>query len=79
MTISNIIGSIGVALLLLAYFLSLFRWISQQSNLYAALNIVGAGLSCYASLMIGFMPFVILEGIWAIVALIGLFRKPVTA
>jgi hypothetical protein len=75
MSTSNIIASIGVALLLIAYFLNLFKLLSQESRAYGLLNVVGAGLACYASLMIGFLPFVILEGIWGIVALIGMFRK----
>jgi hypothetical protein len=39
-----------------------------------ALNLVGAGLACYSSWLIGFMPFVVLEGVWAIAALAGLAR-----
>jgi hypothetical protein len=72
---SDIIGSIGVALLLIAYFMNLFKLIGQESKVYGILNVAGAGLACYASLMIGFIPFVVLEGMWAIVALIGMLRK----
>jgi hypothetical protein len=75
MRISDIIGSVGVALLLIAYFLNLFKLLGQNSKVYGTLNIAGAGLACYASLMIRFIPFVILEGMWAVVALIGMFRK----
>ncbi|HEX5315941.1 MAG TPA: hypothetical protein VFX22_04745 [Candidatus Kapabacteria bacterium] len=75
MSKSDIIGSAGVALLLIAYFLNLFKQLGQESKAYGILNLVGAGLACYASLMIGYIPFVILEGIWAIVALIAMFRK----
>lgn len=75
MTTSDIIGSIGVALLLIAYFLSLFNLLGQKSRTYGLLNVAGAGLACYASLRIGFIPFVILEGTWAIVALVGMLRN----
>lgn len=71
---SVIVGSTGVLLLLLAFFLNLFEILMQDTKTYAILNIVGAGLSCYASVLISYMPFVILEGTWAIVALIGLIR-----
>ena len=75
MRTSDIIGSVGVALLLVAYFMNLFKLLGQESKTYGILNVAGAGLACYASLMIAFIPFVILEGIWALVALIGMFRK----
>ena len=75
MTTSDIIGSIGVALLLIAYFMNLFKLLGQESKVYGIMNVAGAGLACYASVMIGFIPFVILEGMWAIVALIGMLRK----
>ena len=71
---SVLIGSVGVGLLLLAFFLSLFKIILQESHAYIFLNIAGAGLSCYASWLIQFLPFVILEGTWAAVACIGLFK-----
>jgi hypothetical protein len=35
---------------------------------YTALNFVGAALAGYSSRLIGFMPFVVLEGVWALVA-----------
>src|SRR5882724_9507945 len=72
--ISTIIGSLGVALLLLAFFLNTFRFTSQQSTLYILLNIIGAALSCYASFLIDFLPFVILEATWCLVAVVALIR-----
>lgn len=70
--LSVIVGSTGVLLLLLAFFLNLFKILMQDTKTYAMLNVVGAGLSCYASILIDYMPFVILEGTWALVAFIGL-------
>ena len=61
MSPSEIIGSIGVAILLIAFFLSLFKFMPQASRRYALMNMVGAALSCYASWMIHFIPFVVLE------------------
>jgi len=69
-----IVGSIGVSLLLLAFFLNLFKILMQDNKIYVIMNILGAGLACYTSILIGFIPFVILEGIWAIVAVIGLIK-----
>lgn len=72
---SDIIGSIGVALLLVAFFLNLFNILSQKSLGYSLLNIFGAGIAGYASLLIGFIPFVVLEVVWCLVAVAGLVKS----
>lgn len=69
---SVLIGSIGVSLLLLAFFLNLFKILQQDSKTYILMNIFGAAMSCYASFLIEYIPFVILEGTWSIVAIVGL-------
>jgi membrane associated rhomboid family serine protease len=69
------IGSLGVALLLLAFLLNLVRVLSTESYPYTALNLAGASLAGYASYLIGFVPFVILEGTWAGVAAVALARR----
>jgi hypothetical protein len=74
MTYSSIVGTIGVTLLLAAFFLHLFGFISR-GRLYILLNIIGAGLSCYASLLIHYWPFVVLEGCWVLVSIAGLAGK----
>ncbi len=73
MSYSSIIGSLGVTLLLAAYFLNLFRYIPQGGRLYILLNILGAGLSCYASVLIRYWPFVVLEGCWVMVSMAALW------
>jgi hypothetical protein len=39
------------------------------------MNIIGASIACFASILIGFWPFIILEGTWAIVSVIGLLKS----
>src|SRR5215467_8080561 len=56
----TIVGSIGVGLLLLAFLLNLIKRVSQDSRIYTTLNVVGAGLACYSSYLISFIPFIIL-------------------
>ncbi len=70
----DIVGSVGVFLLLAAFFLNLFGFLPHTSRAYQAMNAVGAGLSCYASYLIGFFPFVVLEGTWSAVAVAALLR-----
>jgi hypothetical protein len=75
MSYSEITGTIGVGLILLAYFCSIFGWINNRSKLFFLLNIAGAGLACYASVLIDYWPFVILEGMWFLVSFIGLIKN----
>jgi hypothetical protein len=70
--LDDAIGSLGVALLLLAFFLNLTGRLAHGARAYQAMNAVGAGLACYASYRIGFAPFVVLEGTWTLVALVAL-------
>jgi hypothetical protein len=72
---ATIVGSAGVALLLLAFFLILFRYLSEDGTPYLMLNLVGAALACLSSYLIDFMPFVLLEGTWSAVAAIALARR----
>lgn len=69
------IGFAGVALLLVAFLLSLAKLMRLDGYPYAVLNCVGAGLACYSSWLISFMPFVVLEGVWALVAGGAIVRK----
>lgn len=75
MTDAELLGSIGVALLLLAFFLNLFGYLRAGSYAYMVLNLIGAGMSCVSSWLIDFIPFVVLEGTWAAVAGIALARR----
>jgi hypothetical protein len=72
---ATFIGSLGVALLLLAFLLNVFRLLRMEGYPYIVLNLVGASLACYSSCLIDFMPFVVLEGTWAVVAGIALVRS----
>ena len=68
------IGFVGVTLLLVAFFLNLFRLLKAESHAYLALNLGGASLACASSYLIDFLPFVLLEGTWAVVAGVALVR-----
>ena len=74
MNTSDWIGAIGVAITLVAYFCMSVKWMSAHSRIFFLLNTVGAILTCFASYLISYWPFVVLEGTWAIVSLIGLVR-----
>ena len=68
-----IIGSIGVTLLLLAFFLNLIKYMSESSKVYLLMNFTGAMMAAWYAYSGGIIPFVILELVWAATALIKLF------
>ena len=68
------IGAIGVFLILLAYILNVFRLIKNSELSFILLNLIGAILACYASILMNYIPFIILEAVWALVSLISLLK-----
>ena len=71
---SDVIASIGVGLILIAFILNLAGIMDRLARSYLVLNLVGASLTLLASAIIEFYPFVVLESVWALAALIGLLR-----
>ena len=63
-----IIGLVGVALMLAAFFLGIFKFVKVDSKTYIILNIIGPGLATYYAYLVNAIPFVIFEGVWTIFA-----------
>jgi hypothetical protein len=74
MNYNDIIGTIGVGLILLAYFFNTFSFIPKEGKLFFSMNIIGAGLACYASTLIHYVPFIVLEGVWCLVSIAGFIK-----
>jgi hypothetical protein len=72
MSYNDWIGTIGVGLVLLAYFLNTTKLIPENGKFFFLLNVIGGVLSCYAAVLINFIPFVVLEAIWTVVSVYGL-------
>lgn len=70
----QVTGSVGVALLLLAFALNVAGKLGTRAPAYLALNFVGGAMACAASALIAFLPFVVLEGVWTVVAGLSLIR-----
>ena len=73
---SEILATIGVIILLVAFGLNLYKKLPAHSKIYGTMNFVGAGICSYSSYLIHFYPFIVLEGVWAFVALVSLFNVP---
>ena len=71
MSASDWIGTIGVAITLVAFFCMSFRWMSAHGKWFFFLNTLGSILTCFSSYLISYWPFFVLEGTWAVVSLVG--------
>jgi len=74
MSFTNIIGTVGVAMILMAYYMNTVKMIPVNGKLFYVMNTIGAALACYASILIQFWPFVVLESAWTLVSIYGLIR-----
>jgi hypothetical protein len=69
------IGFIGVFQILLAYILNVTGKLKSKDVLFILLNLTGASMACLASILLNYVPFIILEGVWAFVSLMALLKK----
>jgi hypothetical protein len=76
MKASDIIASIGVTILLIAFLFNMYKKISAQGRIYTGMNFLGAAICCFSSYLIAFYPFVVLEGVWGAFALYSFLNVP---
>jgi hypothetical protein len=76
MKTSDIIASVGVIILLIAFLLNLYKKLPSESKTYSLMNFIGAAICAFASYLVKFYPFIVLEGVWSLVALLSLFKVP---
>jgi len=70
----NIIGTIGVGLIVLAYFLLQFNKVSSNSLVYLTMNLVGSSLFLGSLLVDWNLAGVILQSVWILISLYGIIR-----
>ena len=68
------IGFIGVFQILLAYVLSIIGKLENKDLIFILLNLIGASMACLASVLMNYLPFIILEGVWAIASFFSLLK-----
>lgn len=74
MSLTDWVGTIGVSILLVAFFLNLMNKIETNGFWYIFLNMLGAAVALVASLLLEYMPFVILEAVWTMVSTYSLVK-----
>jgi hypothetical protein len=75
MSLSDWIGSIGVTILLIAFVLTLAKKISTSGLAYLLMNFIGSGLAAFASYLIHYTPFIILEVAWMLASVFGMWKR----
>lgn len=68
------IGFIGVFQILLAYILHIVGKIKSNDITFILLNLIGASMACLASILMEYIPFIVLEGVWSAASLISLIK-----
>ncbi|TSC81252.1 MAG: Uncharacterized protein G01um101419_844 [Parcubacteria group bacterium Gr01-1014_19] len=66
---NTFIGSVGAAIILLAFYLSQTRKLNQDSLWYDALNLFGSGILVAYSILLSSVPFLLLNGVWFLISL----------
>ena len=71
-SIYDVLGNIGVFLIILTYFLLQIRKLTSESLLYSVLNALGASLIIVSLLFDFNLSAFIVEAFWVIISLIGI-------
>ena len=74
MSYSTLTGTLGVSLLLFAFYLNITGKLKSTDKVYLLMNLLGAATSCYASWLINYIPFVVLEGVWSLVSANAIYK-----
>ena len=74
MNIIDWVGFIGVFMILLSYVLNVSGKLARNDLMFILLNLVGAGMACLASILLKYLPFIVLEGAWTFVSLFTLVK-----
>jgi hypothetical protein len=72
----QILGWLGAFGLLAAFFLNSRKIISSDSKAYQWINLICALMLMANAFHINSYPFMVINGFWAIVALMAIFRSP---
>lgn len=70
----DVFGSIGLLLLLAAFYLNVTKKVVRNTFTYNGLNLAGALILVYYAFVLDSKIFIVLESIWALISLYFLIR-----
>ena len=70
----QVVSVIGALAVLAAFVANQLGWIRPSQFSYAAANFVGAGILTFVAVMDRQIGFVVLQGSWTIISLLGIVR-----
>lgn len=69
----TLIGFVGAAFILIAFFLNQAHKLSRDSLTYDVINFLGGGLLLIYAVLLSSLPFIILNGVWVLISLKDIF------
>ena len=73
---SSLVQIVGALLVLAAFALAQARVLTPEARIYLVLNLIGAGVLAVEAYIEEQWGFLLLEGVWAVIATWGLLRRP---
>lgn len=68
------LGIIGMLLLLVSFFIEVFKLLHREHAVYLVLNLFGASIMTYYAYLINSWPFLLLNAAWALISLYGVIK-----
>lgn len=74
-TIIQVVSLVGAVIILTTYAARAFKYIPSNGTLDLVFNFIGGAMLCWVAVTTGQLGFILLEGAWALISLIGLLRS----
>lgn len=74
MSIIDLVGSIGVVIIVATYFLLQVERIDSKSFLFSVLNVIGSVMILYSLMYNWNLASVLIEAFWIIISLFGIYK-----